>query len=175
MRRALLAAIAAVSMGCANLVKGLSAEDRKGTSTSLLFATIRGEAPLDELGLERIAPEEGSVQLTSHAPFQLFRAKHVHLDAFVAPNLPPGIYRLAWFRIGGVIYTAEDHWMMRVEITEPGVYDGGAWVVTGEALAKDPAPDPARRTGLLRDAVKGTRWAPDVERLLPLMAPPAQP
>lgn len=165
--KALTIGVLIASAGCANVVKGLSADEREGASRSLIFATIRAEAPLDDLALVRIAPREEWVHLRSRAPFQLLRAKHVHQDAFIAPNLPTGIYALAWFRAGGIVYAAEDKWLMRVEVTEPGVYDAGAWVSTGEMLIADPAPEQDRRAIALRDAVKGTKWAVDVEKLLP--------
>lgn len=175
MNRLILCVAVAASaslLGCAALTQRLSAEERVAPDRSLVFGTIRLDShfQLSEVVLERVSPGPRSeVYLTAFRRFQLFQPKLVHETAFIAPNLPPGVYRLKWIRgnMWMALYMAPEDSppLLRFEVTEAGVYDAGAFVVNGNQLGREGQPDHASRYQILTEAVRGTQWEEGVKRL----------
>lgn len=178
--RALLAVALLGTSGCADLLKSLHAEERRDPELALLFGTLRIEQTVlsfDELALERVSPPpRAEILVSSAGHFRLLRPRLIDQGAFLVPNVPPGVYRLRWVREGlSTWYSSGSDDIMRIAVTEPGVYDVGAWVLSGfDRLALEPRPDQSSRAQMLLAATVGTQWEPAAQELAARLAGPAR-
>lgn len=172
-----LPAVLLSQLGCGLFFKRLSAPERSDPRLSLVFGTIRTDTPIgfDELALERVSPgPREELLLTNTVRFKLFREKLVDQGAFLLPNLPPGVYRLSWVRQANTTWHAPqgEHSLLRFEVTAPGVYDVGAFVLHSfRSLDQEEQPDQVSRYQQLLSATAGTQWHAPAQELAAQMVP----
>ena len=164
-----------VLSACLN--RPLRPPERTDPALSLLFGSVRlpsGPFAVDELRFRRVNPlPRVSIVLSNATHFRQFGSELISDGHFLIPNVPPGVYRLEWMREGQRTWTADDDVeVMRIEVTEPGVYDVGSWVVHGgDQLDREPQPDQIGRYGLLLAATRGTSWEEGARSLASYVVP----
>jgi hypothetical protein len=182
-RRVALAACALALAGCLPRLtdpvyafQALRAPEPRRDGQTLLFGTIEFEpgflGPHDvaEIVVKRLRPEETELErvvATKHLLYRAFRPRQVKGGHFVGP-LDPGAYELAqivgddWART--ILELDEDgRRASRFTVTRPGIVDVGVIHVRRLGMGRyamdvRPAGEDPARAGILRDAVKGTRW-----------------
>ena len=157
-----LVVLVLAASGCTGTSR-LRAPERTGEERSLLFGSIRldmdSRLTLEELVMERVSPAPLKEIVIENG--LLADAKLLQGGFFLVPNVPPGVYRLRRVCAGLALFSPseEDGEVMRVEVTEPGIYDVGAYQIslTG-GLSAERRPDHASRYSVLLSATRGTRW-----------------
>lgn len=183
MTRALLTAVMTLVLGpalsgCSEVArasplfagKKLGLAERARDDASLIFGTVQldsGTLELDELALVRVVPLPEQQLLISNArAFRLLSPRLLRHGTFLVPDVPNGVYQLAWLRDGlRTWYAPRAGEVMRVEVTGPGIYDAGSYVIRAGRFDEEERPDQPSRYGDLVEAAEGTGWDEPAQRL----------